>query len=213
MLEFNEYVAGSETYEGCSGDGYSVNVNGTTYDENNTAGSETLTTTNGCDSLVMIDLHFHETFSSNYNYAGCEGDGFSISINGSEYNQLNPSGVEVLQSATGCDSTIAVLLEFEPCDTIACAYYVPNVFSANHDNINDAFRFYFSEQCRIVTFEIRIFDRWGALLFESADPAFTWDARYKNKELNPGVFVFVAEIYLEGEAKPILEYGDITLIR
>jgi gliding motility-associated-like protein len=212
-LVYHPVTSSLIAHEGCAGDGYSVMVNSTVYHEQNPSGTEVLISQAGCDSVVAIDLHFHETVSSNYNYAGCEGDGFSISINGSEYNQLNPLGVEVLQSAAGCDSTIAVQLEFEPCDTIECSYYVPNIFSANGDNINDAFRFYFSEQCRILTFEIQIFDRWGALLFESTDLAFTWDARFRNQELNPGVYVYVAEIFIEGEADPILDYGDITLIR
>lgn len=212
-LIFHPQVSSIIEYEGCTGDGFSLVVNSATYNEQNPAGTETLTSQIGCDSLVVIELNYSETFSSDYSYTGCEGDAFSISINGAEYNELNPSGVEVLQSAVGCDSTVTVQLEFEPCDTIECGNYVPNVFSANGDNINDTFRFYFSEQCRILTFQIQIFDRWGALLFESTDPAFTWDARFRDQELNPGVYVFVAEIFFEGEADPVLEYGDVTIIR
>jgi hypothetical protein len=54
---FNE-----ELYMGCSGDGYSVNVNGRVYDESNPTGTETIANGGSCDSIINIKLDFSREF-------------------------------------------------------------------------------------------------------------------------------------------------------
>ena len=56
---YNNTPAGTESYVGCAGDGYSVMVNGVTYDESNPSGTQVLSNANGCDSTVTIDLTFN----------------------------------------------------------------------------------------------------------------------------------------------------------
>lgn len=46
------------TYSGCLNDEYSILINGNSYDESNPSGTEILTTTNGCDSMILIRLSF-----------------------------------------------------------------------------------------------------------------------------------------------------------
>ena len=50
---------GNENYNGCIGDGYSIIVNGTTYDESNPTGTEDFQDANGCDTTVIINLVFN----------------------------------------------------------------------------------------------------------------------------------------------------------
>lgn len=45
-------------------------------------------------------------------YAGCENDGYSVMVNGTNYNESNPSGTEVLMNQYGCDSTVTISLNF-----------------------------------------------------------------------------------------------------
>ena len=111
-LTFNNNVIGNETYTGCLGDGYSVIVNGNTYDESNSSGTETLTNIFGCDSIVTIDLTFNNPSISSEIYTGCSGDGYSIDVNGTIYDETNPSGIETLSNAFGCDSTVTIDLTF-----------------------------------------------------------------------------------------------------
>ena len=49
---------GMETYNGCMGDGYSVMVNNTLYNEANPTGMEAIPMQSGCDSIVNINLVF-----------------------------------------------------------------------------------------------------------------------------------------------------------
>ena len=111
-LTFNTSSIGSETYIGCSGDGYSINVNGVSYDESNPSGTETLSNTNGCDSTVTIDLIFNNLSNGSETYAGCSGDGYAVVVNGTTYDEANPAGTETLSNAFGCDSTVSIDLTF-----------------------------------------------------------------------------------------------------
>jgi gliding motility-associated-like protein/uncharacterized repeat protein (TIGR01451 family) len=113
-LVFNQNLTGSETYTGCTGDGYSATVNGTLYDENNPAGTELLTATGGCDSTVTINLVFNPPATGSEIYTGCTGDGYSVTVNGTVYDENNPTGTEVLTNYIGCDSTVSINLVFNP---------------------------------------------------------------------------------------------------
>src|SRR5690606_39642807 len=91
-------------------EGESVSVGGNIY---TTTGnySETLTTTNGCDSLVNLDLSVNPTFAVNLVETICEGE--SVSVGG---NSFTTSGnySEVLTTTTGCDSIVNLDLTVNP---------------------------------------------------------------------------------------------------
>ncbi|MBI1225257.1 MAG: T9SS type B sorting domain-containing protein [Bacteroidetes bacterium] len=92
----------------------SVTVNGTVYDQNNPSGTEILqnASVNGCDSTVYISLTFNQPSVVNISETLCTGS--SLTVNGTVYDESNPSGTEVIPagSANGCDSTINVSLSF-----------------------------------------------------------------------------------------------------
>jgi hypothetical protein len=116
-LNFVATTGGSETYVGCIGDGYSVVVNGTTYDETNPTGSETLTGGGGCDSVVTIDLVYNAPTTGTETYIGCMGDGYSVVVNGTTYDETNPTGIDTLTGSNGCDSIVTIDLIFNPLPT------------------------------------------------------------------------------------------------
>ena len=121
-LVFNNNTIGNENYSGCTGDGYAVIVNGVTYDESNSSGTEVLSNVNGCDSTVTIDLVFNNNTTGNENYIGCAGDGYSVDVNGITYDEGNPSGTELLTNSNGCDSTVTIDLTFNSSVTGSEAY-------------------------------------------------------------------------------------------
>ena len=92
-------MTGSETYAGCIGDGYSIDVNGTTYDETNTSGTEILIAANGCDSVVTINLAFAPNTTGSETYAGCLGDGYSVDVNGTTYDETTIPSTDTLVAA------------------------------------------------------------------------------------------------------------------
>ncbi len=94
--------------------------------------------------------------------------------------------------------------------------FVPNVFSPNNDGNNDLFRIFTDKGVERINV-MRVFDRWGNLVYEGKnllpnDTSEGWDGRYRGKNLDPAVFVYVAEVlFLNGDIE--IFTGDITLIR
>src|SRR5688500_2672185 len=112
-----ENSSGTESYVGCSGDGYSVLVNGTSYDESNPSGTEVLVNSLGCDSIVTVFLLFNNTSTGSETYIGCTGDGYSVTVNGTIYNETNPTGIDTLVNSLGCDSIVTITLQFNNTST------------------------------------------------------------------------------------------------
>lgn len=94
--------------------------------------------------------------------------------------------------------------------------FVPNIFSPNHDGINDVFMINSSSLIKSVR-SLRIFDRWGALVYEGLNlipgkDTDGWDGTCRGKEVSPGVYVYYLE--LETKGSQLRSYkGDVTLIR
>ena len=87
--------------------------------------------------------------------------------------------------------------------------FVPNAFSPNEDGENDFFQAYGIE---VVQFKLKIFDRWGAFLFESNHLEQGWDGKYKGQLKENGVYVyFIQAAFLDGTS--IQKKGDFTLMR
>jgi gliding motility-associated-like protein len=98
----------------CPGD--SVVINGNTYNIDTPSGMETLlaANSNGCDSIVTIDISFFDIPEFDLIDTLCFGD--TLVVNGTAYHENMTSGTEVLagQSSDGCDSLINVTLTLLP---------------------------------------------------------------------------------------------------
>ncbi len=70
----------------------------------------------------------------------------------------------------GCATTAAVVVTTSNCQ---CPLYLPNAFTPNGDDINDAFGV--GMDCTPTAFELELFDRWGRSFFRTNDPAFGWN--------------------------------------
>ena len=86
---------------------------------------------------------------------------------------------------------------------------LPNAFAPS--GINNLFRPYivFSEN---IDFQMRIFDRWGAQLFETTDYLRGWDGRRGEKEMPMGVYTYIIEI-TTASGELIEKTGSVALLR
>ncbi|MCU0435589.1 MAG: gliding motility-associated C-terminal domain-containing protein [Bacteroidia bacterium] len=80
-------------------------------------------------------------------------------------------------------------------------YELPNVFTPDADNVNDLFVPF--PYRHIESIDIKIYDRWGALVFETTDPAVRWDGfgMTSNRLCTDGVYYYVCtvnEIHVSG---------------
>ncbi len=94
--------------------------------------------------------------------------------------------------------------------------FIPNIFTPNGDTENDVFTVFGGVGVERIE-SMRIFDRWGEMLFFQEnfmpnDPAFGWDGRFNGTRLPPGVFVYYIEVlFVDGTRIPYK--GDVTLIK
>ncbi len=114
--------------------------------------------------------------------------------------------------AKGCKAEDVVFVFVERVSGV----YVPTAFSPNEDGINDRLMIFADHRVtQVKTF--RVYDRWGDLLFFDAgfapnDPQYGWDGAFKGRTMNPGVYLYVAEVeYIDGRTE--LLKGEVTLLR
>lgn len=84
---------------------------------------------------------------------------------------------------------------------------IPNVFTPNDDGINDVFDVQVGQRLQGCT-SVKIYNRWGAHIFESRENSHSWDGRTFSGDLCPaGVYFYLLDI--NGTAYQ----GYVTLIR
>ncbi len=91
------------------------------------------------------------------------------------------------------------------------AYFVqfPNTFTPNGDYINDNF-FVRGYGIKKITFQV--YDKFGAMLFETTDPRTGWDGTFKGRTMSTDVFTYQAYgEYIDD--KKFIKNGAVTLIR
>ncbi len=108
------------------------------------------------------------------------------------------------------DAADKTYVEYEDC---SCHVFVPNTFTPNSDLINDGFNIVFD--CRITDYNMKIYDRWGKLFFETNHPETVWDGNIKGEPAPGGVYVYKVAYKAINNAEDLeaeLE-GIITLTR
>lgn len=117
----------------------------------------------------------------------------------------------VATSDAGCvatDSVRIVVLDVRE-------VYLPNAFSPNDDGVNDRF-LPFANTPNVQRIErLRVFDRWGALVYEESDfaPNATsngWDGSARGEPAATGIYTYVVEVLFLDEA--VITFGGEVLL-
>lgn len=108
-------------------------------------------------------------------------------------------------SSAGCLSKKCIEIIVENASTL----YIPNVFTPNGDGVNDI---YFIPSNNIKTYNLKIFNRWGQLLFSTTDPLKGWDGSFGGRTISDGVYVYI--VYAVGNDDVIYnKTGHITVLQ
>jgi gliding motility-associated-like protein len=103
---------------------------------------------------------------------------------------------------TCVDSTSQDMRVYKP-----ITMYVPNSFSPNNDRVNDVF---YVKGDGFEDFDIRIFDRWGELVFSTSDINEGWDGRINGEEITQeSTFVWVLRSR-DLDLKSYIRYGTLN---
>ena len=111
----------------------------------------------------------------------------------------------------GCTASASIELTVDKSYNI----YTPNAFSPNDDGINDIFYVNTGNKSFQIK-EMNIMNRWGDLVFQNKnvftnDSSAGWNGKFNGHRLNPGVYIFMAEIEIAG-GEVIIEKGEVTLV-
>ncbi|NSL86644.1 gliding motility-associated C-terminal domain-containing protein [Chitinophaga sp. Mgbs1] len=123
--------------------------------------------------------------------------------------QVTNGGTYTVTVFNDCGSaTDAITVNFTACEPKP---QFPNVFSPNGDGRNDFFRPIVRGP--MFEYELRIFNRWGELIFISSDSHRGWDGKYKGVPVDVGTYVWwLTYKKSAGGASNVIK-GEVTVIR
>ena len=114
----------------------------------------------------------------------------------------------------GCATSDSVLIVVDAYKPI----YIPNVISANQDDVNDRVTVYGNKAAKAFgVLQFQIFDRWGGLLwertnFELNDPSLGWDGTVDGEPVNPAVYTYMVVVDFLDDI-PLTFHGTVTVLR
>lgn len=145
--------------------------------------SDTLSTLEGCDSVVNLNLYVNPTYNDTIE---------AIIEYGTTYNKYNfyekDAGTyyQYLSTNAGCDSIITLSLEVKDAFLVS----VPSAITPDKDYVENAYFRIYTDYDIVETNEYKIFDRWGTLVFEGKSITDFWDGKYKGEFVPQGTYVY-----------------------
>ncbi len=168
---------------------------------------------NPTESTVLNPtVNFVNTSSNGLNSTWYFGDGGSST-------QLNPSYTYPAEYAS---YTVSLIVGSGACSDTASAiiliddlllYYVPNTFTPDGDEFNQIFQPVFTSGFDPYDFNLKLFNRWGEIIYESNNAEFGWDGTYHGKIAQEGVYVWKIEFKTRKNDERIQLHGNVLLIR
>lgn len=114
-----------------------------------------------------------------------------------------------INQRTGCADTLEKVIDIEPIVT----FFMPNAFTPNEDSNNEIFKGR-GQLEGMKEFKMRIWSRWGELLFETDNPSEGWNGRKFNTggAVPQGVYPFIVNYLTSRGIKEEIR-GYATLLR
>jgi gliding motility-associated-like protein len=114
-----------------------------------------------------------------------------------------------ITDAVGCTATQTFTIE-NISDNCKSLVVFPTAFTPNGDNVNDTLTILYTPD--LEKFQMRIYDRWGQLVFETSDVTRCWTGTFKNTAQPTGVYIWFAEYNFKNKATQA-QTGNVTLLR
>lgn len=109
----------------------------------------------------------------------------------------------IVTAANGCSDTIVKIID------IIQGVIPPNVFTPNADGFND---YFYVKASGMDVYNLKIFNRWGLLMFESNSPSARWDGKTQGgNEAPDGTYFYT--LIAKSSDQDYSSTGTVTLIR
>lgn len=151
----------------------------------------------------------------------CYGENYVLQVKGNantytwQDSTVGPSypvtkeGAYTVVAQNGCGSdTLSTNILFKTCP---CNLILPTAFTPNGDGRNDTFRPLHA--CNMAHYEMKVYNRFGELVFTSADPDKGWDGTYKGSRVPPGTFVYTVAYINTDKQQPFFQKGWVVVVR
>lgn len=163
---------------------------------------------NGCDSTQIVQLSNYTANDVTENIILCEFDSVFV------FNQWIFDSQEVTQieqTTDGCSFTHTINVVLENCTVEPDVIFIPNVFTANNDNLNDTFAIVV--QGGIVE-EGYIINRWGNIIAKFSENQLKWDGTdmISGNPVQDGVYTYIVYFKPANDVRK-LYHGFVTVIR
>jgi len=116
----------------------------------------------------------------------------------------------VLVTEDPCTFSDSIYVSRQLCE---CSFNMPSVFSPNGDGKNDLFRPIVQPGCNVSRFMLKIFNRWGQMVWMSYSPYEGWDGTFQGVPQEIGDYMYLVELTAGTKDKQIFSKGDVTLVR
>lgn len=185
------------------------------------------TNNNGCSDTSTIKIGMYRVPNPNLgsDIVLCNISSYTINIDpenmnydivwkdgtgGTSYTVTEPDTLWVAISNNGCIRYDTIIIY--PCLDI----WMPNAFSPNGDGYNETFEGKPTDSDILADFHLFIYNRWGALLFESEDIKKRWDGTYNSGKCPEGVYYWIMKYSVKGVNGKDIKFtksGSVTLVR
>lgn len=120
----------------------------------------------------------------------------------------------IAYNVNGCNDTVQYSVDLTvTTEEEEALLYVPNSFTPDGNEINQYFGPVFNASVDLQNFEMRIFNRWGQLVFESNDPHTGWDGTYEAKLSETGFYTWTISFRDKYTSERYRYNGHVNLMR
>lgn len=108
-----------------------------------------------------------------------------------------------VSDALGCSATESVSVRKREADCL----FIPNAFSPNGDGTNDTWNI--RNMGLYADAQVKVFNKWGNVVFQSHGYAHPWDGSYRGRTLEPATYYYFVDL---GNGDPVYQ-GYVMIVR
>lgn len=115
----------------------------------------------------------------------------------------------IVENDFGCKDTAYGQIAYED----ILIFYIPNAFTPNNLGPNETFSPVFTSRVNPDNFLMRIYNRWGEIIFQTTDMNEGWDGTYLDVLMQDGVYIWDIEFGDTITDKEFKYHGHVTILK
>ncbi len=160
-------------------------------------------------------VEFTNTSIGGVTYVWDFGDGEFSSENSPTHMFIGTqSGYEVMltvSTAFGCSDSTSIAIGAQ----VGGLFYIPNAFTPDGDPYNPTFKPLFPVGFDPFNYNMKIYNRWGEVVFETNNLDVGWDGSYGlgGRDVQPGIYTYHIHIKMPDVDKVMVFTGHVSVVR